>query len=116
MLSTLAPDRLRLLRNNVGNRVLRKERLAPCKHPVSTRMQNLIERSIKMSGLTRLQDRFEPGQDGDVKIIRYGYWGTNAEIERRKRKFIVVQRGKKDKPFPRLEEAVLYLEELVRNR
>ena len=47
--------------------------------------------------LTRLTDRMEKDSAGkDVKIIRYGMWGVNAEIERRGRKFVVIRHGKKE--------------------
>lgn len=65
--------------------------------------------------LTRLTDRIEEGPDGkDVRIIRYGMWGTNAEIERHGRKFRIVQHGKKKEEFKTLAEAELYMEELCR--
>lgn len=67
--------------------------------------------------LNRLADRFEPGKKKPVKIIRYGIWGTTAEIERRgPKKFAVVQKGKKEIAFKRLVDAEAYMLELVRHR
>jgi len=54
--------------------------------------------------LTRLSDRIEAGPDGETRIIRYGLWGVSAEIEKRGRKFVVIQ-GKKETPYKTLEEA-----------
>lgn len=63
--------------------------------------------------LTRLMDRYEETQDGKrLRIIRYGLWGTSAEIEKRGRKFYVVHPNRKEKDFKSLAEAELYLEEL----
>ena len=60
--------------------------------------------------LTRLTDRIEEGPDGkEVKVIRYGMWGTNAEIERHGRKFVVIRKGKKPEIFKTLEEAEQFM-------
>lgn len=62
--------------------------------------------------LTRLTDRIEEGPDGkDVRIIRYGMWGTNAEIERHGRKFLIIQNGKTLSEFKTLEEAEVFMKE-----
>ena len=67
--------------------------------------------------LTRLSDRHEAGPDGQqLRIIRYGLWGTSAEIEKRGRKFYVVHPNRKEKDFKSLAEAELYLEELSSRR
>ena len=64
--------------------------------------------------LTRLTDRIEEDQDGTpVKVIRYGMWGTNAEIERKGRKFIVVRKGKKPEEFNTREEAEQFMKTLI---
>ena len=60
--------------------------------------------------LTRLADRIEKDPKGkDVKIIRYGMWGVNAEIERRGRKYVVIRHGKKNVEFRTREEAEEFL-------
>ena len=67
--------------------------------------------------LTRLTDRFEEGPNGPnfpIRILRYGLWGTTAEIERRKKGlFVVVHKNKQEKKFKTLEEAEAYLHQLV---
>ena len=64
--------------------------------------------------LTRLTDRMEKDSAGkDVKIIRYGMWGVNAEIERRGRKFVVIRQGKKNEEFKTREEAELFMKALL---
>ena len=67
--------------------------------------------------LTRLTDRIEEGPDGkEVKVIRYGMWGTNAEIERHGRKFVVIRKGKKPEIFKTLEEAEQFMKTLIGGR
>ena len=67
--------------------------------------------------LTRLTDRIEEGPDGkEVKVVRYGMWGTNAEIERHGRKFNVIRKGKKLESFRILEEAEQYMITLIGRR
>lgn len=67
--------------------------------------------------LTRLSDRVEKGKDGKpVKVIRYGMWGTNAEIERHGRKFVIVRKGKKLESFGTLEEAEKFMTTLIGRR
>ena len=57
--------------------------------------------------LTRLADRIEASEEtGEEVIIRYGLWGTSAEIERRgPKKFVVVHKNKQEKSFSRLVDA-----------
>ena len=62
--------------------------------------------------LTRLTDKIESGPDGEEVIIRYGMWGTTAEIERRNGKFFVVHKNKRKETFDRLHDAELYLKEV----
>ena len=63
--------------------------------------------------LTRLSNRIDEDQDGSQLVIkRYGMWGTTAEIEVRKRKFVVVFPNHKEKTFKRLIDAELYLKEM----
>ena len=65
--------------------------------------------------LLRLTDRFEEMEDGkELKIIRYGMWGTTSEIERRGRKWFVVHPNKKEKQFKNLAEAEIYLKEYMK--
>ena len=65
--------------------------------------------------ITRLADRIEPGPAGEeVRVIRYGMWGTNAEIERHGRKWFVVHPNKSKKRFKNKAECEIYLEELLR--
>lgn len=65
--------------------------------------------------LTRLADKIEKDKDGkDVRIIRYGMWARTAEIEKRKRKFLIVCKGKTLQTFDTLEEASVYLEQMRR--
>lgn len=65
--------------------------------------------------LTRLTDRIEKDQDGnDVRIIRYGMWARIAEIEKHKRKYLIVCKGKTLQTFNTLEEASIYLEQMRR--
>ena len=67
--------------------------------------------------LTRLTDRIEEGSDGkQVKVVRYGMWGTNAEIERHGRKFEVVRKGKKLESFRTREEAEQFMNTLIGRR
>ena len=67
--------------------------------------------------LTRLTDRVEKAKDGTpVKVIRYGMWGTNAEIERHGRKFDVVRKGKKLESFGTLEEAEKFMTTMIGRR
>ena len=82
---------------------------APSRHPND-------EKGVK-SMLTRLADRVEKGKDGKpVKVIRYGLWGTNAEIERHGRKFVVFRKGKEKESFRTLEEAEQFMTTLIRRR
>ncbi len=65
--------------------------------------------------LTRLTDRVDVDKNGeDIKIVRYGMWGTTAEIERRGRKWFVVHPNRKEKSFKNRTEAEIYLTELIR--
>ena len=67
--------------------------------------------------LTRLADRVEKCKDGKpVKVIRYGMWGTNAEIERHGRKFVVVRNGKEKESFITMEEAEQFMTTLIGRR
>ena len=67
--------------------------------------------------LTRLTDRIEEDQNGTpVKVIRYGMWGTNAEIEQHGLKFEVVRKGKKLESFGTLEEAEKFMTTLIGRR
>ena len=67
--------------------------------------------------LTRLTDRIEEGPDGkQVKVIRYGMWGANAEIERHGRKFVVIRKGKKPEEFKTREEAEQFMKTLIGGR
>lgn len=66
--------------------------------------------------LTRLQDRIESTDSGPIKIIRYGLWGTTAEIERRGRLFYIVFSNKKEIKFKTLAEAEVYMKELLSYR
>ena len=67
--------------------------------------------------LTRLTDRIEEGPDGkQVKVVRYGMWGTTAEIERHGRKFEVVRKGKKLEEFKTREEAEQFMKTLIGGR
>ena len=59
--------------------------------------------------LTRLTDRIDASDDGEVVVRRYGTWGTSSEIEVRNRKFYVVHPNKKEKKFKTRAEAELYL-------
>jgi len=62
--------------------------------------------------LTRLTDRIDVDPDGgEMKIKRYGMWGTNIEIEMRKRKCVMVFPDKTEKHFKTLTDAELYLKE-----
>ena len=64
--------------------------------------------------LTRLQDRTDTDKDGkEIKIVRYGMWGTGSEIERRGRKWFVVHPNKKEKQFKNRTEAEQYLKESI---
>ena len=67
--------------------------------------------------LTKLTDRLEEGPDGPnfpIRILRYGMWGTTAEIERRKKgQYVVVHKNKQEKKFKTLEEAEKYLVQLT---
>ena len=58
--------------------------------------------------LNRLSDRIEAGPDGETIIKRYGLWGVSAEIEKRGRKFVVIQ-GKKEVKYKTLAEAENHL-------
>ena len=64
--------------------------------------------------LTRLTDRVEKGPDDqNIKIRRWGLWGTMSEIEKRgKKQYVIVTRGKVKAEFESLEEAELKLREL----
>ena len=65
--------------------------------------------------LTRLADKIEKDKDGkDVRIIRYGMWARTAEIEKRKREYLIVCKGKTLQTFDTLEEASIYLEQMRR--
>ena len=66
--------------------------------------------------LTRLADRIESGSNGEEIIIRYGMWGTTAEIERHGRKFRVIHKGKKLNEFDTLQEASVLLSALADSR
>lgn len=66
--------------------------------------------------ITRLADRVEDGPNGKVKIKRYGLWGTNAEIEKRGKEKYVLVNWKESREFKHLEEAEIYLQELVSMR
>jgi hypothetical protein len=87
-----------------------------CGHPLSPRLAPETGRKEKIM-LTRLADRFEEGPNGPhfpIKIVRYGMWGTTAEIERRKKGlFVVVHKNKQEKKFKTLEEAEVYLTQLA---
>ena len=61
--------------------------------------------------LTRLTDRIDATDDGEVVVRRYGMWGTTSEIEVRGKKFFVVHSNKKEKEFKRLCDAEDYLKE-----
>ena len=62
--------------------------------------------------LTRLSDRVDTDPDGGQLVVRrYGMWGTNTEIEIRKRKVVMVFSNKKEKTFKRLVDAELFLKE-----
>ena len=69
-----------------------------------------------MRNLTRLEDRFEDGPDGQIRVIRYGMWGTTSEIEGRGKKFTVVHPNKSKKEFKRLVDAQEYLDDFVSGR
>ncbi len=62
--------------------------------------------------LTRLADRIETDTEGkETKIIRYGMWGTNLEIEGRAGKYFVIFPSGKQQSFPRLADAEIFLKE-----
>ena len=63
--------------------------------------------------LTRLTDRYEPGEKGEIRIIRYGMWGTSLEIEKIGRKYWIVKGKKKHSSFKTLEEAEIELSRLT---
>ena len=63
--------------------------------------------------LTRLTDKIEKGADGETRIIRYGMWGTSAEIEKHGRKYVVIHKNKKQATFPTLAEAEVYCKEFM---
>ncbi len=66
---------------------------------------------------TRLSDRIEKEKDGsEVKVKRFGLWGTNVEIEVKGKLIeVVYPKGKREK-FKKLEEAKQCLEEIVNGR
>lgn len=67
--------------------------------------------------LSRLTDRVETDSDGnDIKIIRYGMWGTSSEIERRGREWFVVHPNKKEKKFKNRTEAEYYLRDYMEGK
>ena len=66
--------------------------------------------------LNRLTDRIESGPDGEYVVARFGMWGISAEVERHKRKWIVIQPNGKKKEFKRKADAELYMEELFVRR
>ncbi len=63
--------------------------------------------------LTRLTDRYEPGEKGEIRIIRYGLWGTTLEIEKIGRKYWIVKGKKKMSSYETLEEAEVELKALT---
>lgn len=64
--------------------------------------------------LTRLQDRTDTDKNGkEIKIVRYGMWGTGSEIERRGRMWFVVHPNKKEKQFKNRTEAEQFLKESI---
>lgn len=64
--------------------------------------------------INRLTDRYEEGSDGkQLRILRYGMWGTSIEIERRGRKWLVVHPNRKEKEFKRRIDAELYLKQMI---
>lgn len=54
--------------------------------------------------------------DGEEKVIRYGMWGTNAEIERHGCQFHVVHEGKSKAKFKTLAEAEVFVRECFLKR
>lgn len=67
--------------------------------------------------LTRLTDKTETGADGsELKIIRYGKWGTSAEIEVREEKYFVVYPNTNGREKYRTRrDAEARLDELIRD-
>lgn len=64
--------------------------------------------------LTRLADKIEKTPDGkEIKIIRYGMWGTNLEIEARVGKYFVIFPSGKRESFPRLADAEIFLKKSI---
>lgn len=63
--------------------------------------------------LTRLTDRHEPGEKGEIRIIRYGMWGTSLEIEKIGCKYWIVKGKKKVSSFKTLKEAEIELSRLT---
>ena len=60
--------------------------------------------------LTRLTDRYDVDKNGkEIRIIRYGKWGTTSEIEKRGRKYVIVHKNGKGKEYKSLEEAEINL-------
>ena len=66
--------------------------------------------------LKRMADRIAAGPDGNIRVLRYGMWGTSALIEKRCGKYYVVISSRKEIEFPSLAEAEVYLKELVSSR
>ncbi len=66
--------------------------------------------------LTRLTDRIETDKKTGEEIItkRFGIWGTTAEVDKTGRNIRVILPDKQEVKFRTLEEAEVYMIDLVK--